>query len=225
MSKSILYEELSPQELEQIIKTNGVIYLPLGTLEWHSKHLPFGLDAFVSYELCKQACIITGGCVIPPLYFGTDREHSINGKILHGMDAKAGELLPGSLYFIKQDLFLNLLRNIVHNVQEQRFKRLIIVSAHSGTAQQQALETLITEKFGNLKLLIFPGKLFEGSIDHAGPIETSMMLAINKPLVHMEKIKEPMGPIRGENIESASEKDGLERIRKIVNQIVKTAQG
>lgn len=225
MNNSILYEELSPFELKQIIDNTGIIYFPLGTLEWHSKHLPFGLDASVSYELCKKACVKTGGCVIPPLYFGTDREHSINGKILHGMDSKAGELLLGSLYFLKQDLFLNLLKSVVNNVQEQGFKMLIIVSAHSGTAQQQTLETLAKEQFGNLKLFIFPGKLFVGSIDHAGPIETSMMLAINKTLVHLERVIQPMGPIIGENITSASEKEGLERIDKIVNQIVEVVQG
>lgn len=224
MSKSILYEELSPQELEEIIEHPGIIYLPLGTLEWHSKHLPFGLDALVSYELCKKACEVTGGCVIPPLYFGTDREHTVNGKVLHGMDAKARELLPGSLYFIKQDVFFDFLRSIVHSVQEQGFKKLAIISAHSGTAQQQTLETLANEQFGKLKLLIFPGRLFDGGIDHAGPIETSLMLAINKSLVHMDRVKEPMGPIIGENIQSASEKDGLERINHIVSQIVKTVQ-
>lgn len=224
MSTSILFEELLPQELEEIIRLSGIIYLPLGTLEWHSKHLPFGLDAMVSYELCKKACKITGGCVIPPLYFGTDREHNINGNKLHGMDAKAGELLPGSLYFIKQDLFLDCLRSIVRNIQEQGFRKLAIISAHSGTAQQQTLETLVEEKFGNLKLFIFPGKLFEGSIDHAGPIETSMMLAINKSLVHLDRIKEPMGPIIGGSLEFASEKDGLERINKIVSQIANSVQ-
>ena len=225
MSNSILYEELSPFELRQIINKTGIIYFPLGTLEWHSKHLPFGLDGAVSYELCKKACGKTGGCVIPPLYFGTDREHNVNGKIFHGMDSKAGELLPGSLYFLKQDLFFNLLKSVVSNVQEQGFKKFVIVSAHSGTAQQQALETLTKEKFGNLKLLIFPGKLFVGGIDHAGPIETSMMLAINKTLVHLERITQPMGPIIGENIISASEKEGLERIDKIVNQIVGVVLG
>jgi len=220
MNKSTLYEELSPAELEQILKDSGIIYLPLGSLEWHSKHLPFGLDALVSYEICKEACKITGGCVIPPLYFGTDREHNINGKVFHGMDAKAGGLLPGSLYFLKSDLFLNLLRNIVQNVKEQGFKKLVIVSAHSGTAQQNTLEKLVKEKFEDLRLFIFPGKLFEGGIDHAGPIETSLMLAINKKLVHLDRIKEPMGPIIGKNIKSASEKEGLKRIRKIVKQIV-----
>lgn len=224
MSKSIFYEELFPFELRQIVKSSSLIYLPLGTLEWHSKHLPFGLAALVSFELCKKVCKITGGCVIPPLYFGTDREHNINGKILHGMDAKTGEILPGSLYFIKQDLFLNLLRQIVNNVREQGFKKLAIVSAHSGTAQQNTLETLIKEKFGNLKLYIFPGRLFEGGIDHAGPIETSLMMAINKSLVHMDRVFQPMGPIIGNNIHKASEKEGLERIDKIVKQIVSTLQ-
>lgn len=220
----MFYEELSPLELKQIIKSPGIIYLPLGSLEWHSKHLPFGLDALVSFELCKKACKITGGCIIPPLYFGTDKEHNVDGKILHGMDAKAGEILPGSLYFVKQDLFLSLLRQIILNVQEQGFSKLVVVSAHSGTAQQNTLETLVKEKFRDLKLYIFPGKLFKGGIDHAGPIETSLMMAINKSLVHMERVAEPMGPIIWKNIQSASEKEGLERIDKIINQIVSTIQ-
>jgi len=224
MAVSICYEELSPLELEQIIKTSGLIYLPLGTLEWHSKHLPFGLDAFVSYELCKRACMITGGCVMPPLYFGTDREHEINGKIYHGMDAKAGEILPGSLYFLPQDVFFTMLKQIVKNVEEQGFKKLAIVSAHSGTAQQNTLEDLMKEPRTTLAVHIFPGRTFVGAIDHAGPIETSLMLAINESLVHMNRIAEPMGPIIGENLQTASKEEGLERIEKIVNQIVITLQ-
>ena len=221
MKTSILYEELSPLELKQVLDDNGIIYLPLGSLEWHSKHLPFGLDALLSYELCKQACQITGGCVIPPLYFGTDREHKVNGKIYHGMDAKAGEILPGSIYFIKKNIFLNLLKQIVKNVKEQGFKKLVLVSAHSGAAQQKTLEKLFQETFGKLKLYIFPGKLFEGSIDHAGYIETSFMLALDKSLVHIERFKEPMGPIVTDNIQSASAKEGQIRINKIVKQIVR----
>ena len=136
------------------------------------------------------------------------------------MDARAGELLPGSIYFIKQDLLLNLLRQIVKNIQEQGFKRLAIISVHSGTAQQNTLETLVKEKFKNLQVHIFPGKLFTGGIDHAELIETSLMLAINKSLVHMNRISKPMGPINVKNIDNASEKEGLQRIERIVKQIV-----
>ena len=224
MNTSIFYEELSPLELKYIISDPSLIYLPLGTLEWHSKHLPFGLDALVSYELCKRACKITGGCVIPPLYFGTDREHEINGKIYHGMDAKAGELLPGSLYFLQQEVFFSMLRQIVKNVEEQGFRKLAIVSAHSGTAQQNTLEQLMKESRTTLSVHIFPGRTFEGGIDHAGTIETSLMMAINDSLVHMERIVEPMGPIIGENLQTASKAEGLERIDKIVKQIVTALQ-
>lgn len=99
------FEELHPDELAVIIRESGVAYLPLGTLEWHERHLPFGLDAMVSYEICKELCRKIGGCVIPPFYFGTDREHKIDGEIFHGMDARAKRILPGSIYFLKKGLF------------------------------------------------------------------------------------------------------------------------
>ncbi len=221
MATPLLFEELLPLEFNEIINNPGIVYLPLGALEWHSKHLPFGLDAFVSYELCKRSCALTGGCIIPPLYFGTDREHNVNGKMLHGMDARANQILPGSIYFIKMDLFSEFLRQIIQNISDQGFKKLAIVSAHSGAAQQEVLEELAKNDFGNLKLHVFPGSLFEGSIDHAGPIETALLLAINQSLVHPERIDNKMGPIRAEGIQTVTAKEGEERINKIVQQIVK----
>jgi hypothetical protein len=50
------------------------------------------------------------------------------------------------------------------------------------------------------------------------------MMAINKKLVHMDRVVEPMGPIIGEKLQSASVEEGVERINKIVNQIVKIVQ-
>ena len=74
--------------------------------------------------------------MFPPLYFGTDREHKVGGKKLHGIDASAGKVLPGSVYFVPKDLFRKFLLQVMRNVSEQGVKKLLIVSAHSGTAQQ-----------------------------------------------------------------------------------------
>lgn len=219
MSKKILFEELKPNELNEIIKQSGVIYLPLGTLEWHQKHLPFGVDAYISYFLCKKACKITGGCVIPPLYFGTDREHNIDGKILHGMDAKAGRILPGNIYFLKQKFFYKLLKQIASNVAQQGFKKLIIVSAHSGTAQQETIEQISQEKIDNLKIIVFPGKLFKGGIDHAGKIETSLILSIRPELVDLIKLKKPYEAMSGDSPLKATKKAGIKQLNRIINQI------
>lgn len=218
MTKSY-FEELHPDELEEIVKNESVVYLPLGTLEWHERHLPFGLDALVSYEICKELAKRIGGCVIPPVYFGTDREHTIDGKILHGMDARAKRVLPGSIYFLKKDLFFELLRSICENVQKQGFRTLVIVSAHSGTAQQETLEKIVLEKFGSLQVLVFPGRTFAGGIDHASKLETGLMMAIRSDLVHLQKIKLPYEAIIGDDPRSATLYEGRKHFKKIVDEI------
>ena len=220
MVSKILFEELKPHELEAIINQSGLVYLPLGTLEWHEKHMPFGVDSFISYKLCIAACERTGGCVIPPLYFGTDREHDIDGTIFHGMDSVAKRILPGNIYFLKSDLFYQLLQQIALNVAQQGFKRLVIVSAHSGTAQQQVLEKIEQEELEDLEIITLPGKEFDGGIDHAGNIETSLMMSLYESLVDKSKLKKPYEALRGDDPAQASKEEGDERFKNIVNQII-----
>lgn len=216
-----LFEELHPDELEVIIKESGIVYLPLGTLEWHERHLPFGLDAFVSYEICKELCKRIGGCVIPPFYFGTDREHIVERKVFHGMDARAKRVLPGSIYYLKQDLFFKLLRSIAESVSKQGFKKLVIVSAHSGPAQQETIEQLAQQKIGGLKIIAFPGKRFAGGIDHAAKLETELMLALNSELVHLKNLKKPYEALAGEDPLSATSIEGQKHFNNIVREIAK----
>ena len=218
--KSFLFEELHPYELKDIIKKSGIIFLPLGSLEWHERHLPFGLDAFVAYEICKSVCKKIGGCVIPPLYFGTDKEHVINGRLMHGMDAKAGKVLSGSIYFLKSNLFYEILKSISKNIHEQGFKKLIIVSGHSGTAQNLAIEKLAKEKIGDLKIFVFPGRKFPGGLDHAGKIETSLMSKINKDLVNINKLKKPYIGTMGDDPKKFTKEDGLRQLNEIVKDII-----
>lgn len=196
--------------------------MPLGTLEWHQEHLPLGLDAFVSHELCKKACEYTGGVVIPSLFFGTDREHQTENGILHGMDSKAGRVLEGSVYFIKQGLFKDFLQSILESIALQGFRKAIIVSAHSGTAQQGVLEQIQKLTINNLEIIILPGKKFVGGIDHAGRIETSLMLYLNQGLVDMDLLTEPYeeGTLSGDNPKLASKEEGEKRFNQIVEQIV-----
>lgn len=221
MPNTTAFEKLHPDELTKIIQDSGIAFLPLGTLEWHEHHLPFGLDAFISHEICKEVCEKTGGVVIPPLFFGTDKEHEIDGEILHGMDAKVGKILLGNIYFLKPDLFYDLLKSITENISKQSFKKLVVVSAHSGTAQHQALEKLSKEKIGNLEILTFPGRGFSGGMDHAGKIETSLMLAIKKDLVHLHKLKKPFTGILGDDPLDSDQTSGQIQLKNIITEITK----
>jgi len=62
------YELLHPHELEEILRRAPVAYIPLGSLEWHGRHLPLGNDAIKAYEICLRAAERTEGVVFPPLY-------------------------------------------------------------------------------------------------------------------------------------------------------------
>jgi creatinine amidohydrolase len=220
----IKFEELKPQELEQIIQTSGIAYLPLGTLEWHERHLPLGLDAIVSHRLCLEACGRTGGCVIPPLYFGTDREYEVEGKLMHGIDAKVGKEMIGSIYYLHKDLFFEVLKNIASNVSKQGFNKLVVVSAHSGTAQEETLERLKQERMDNLEIIIVPGKKFSGGLDHAGKLETQLALAVSASDVELSALSEPFEGLLGENPLEANLKDGRRQFETIVKQIVELVQ-
>ncbi len=216
----IKFEELKPQELKKIIEEVGIVYLPLGTLEWHERHLPLGLDAIVSEALCLAACRETGGCVIPPLYLGTDREYEVDGENLHGMDARVGKRLTGSIYFLRKELFSEVLRGIALNVAEQGFRKLVIVSAHSGTAQQKVIESLAREKIGDLKIISLSGKNFSGGIDHAGKIETQLMLGIDAGKVGLSNLHEPFEGLLGDNPLTATAEDGKRQFEAIVQQVI-----
>jgi creatinine amidohydrolase len=221
MRNTRLLEEFSPRELENLKDNSGIVYLPLGVLEWHQQHLPFGVDAYISYELCKRASVETGGCIIPPLYFGTDREHEVDGEIFHGMDAQAKRILPGNFYFLKESFFKELLEKIINNIEEQGLSKLVIVSAHSGIAQQRVLEAVKAENKRNLKIIIIPGKKFRGGIDHAGVLETSYMMAIRPDLVDIFRLgNPPYEACTGSDQKKATAEQGEKMIKTTVEQIV-----
>lgn len=68
-------ERLRPAQIEAALADRSLIYLPLGTIEWHCHHLPVGLDALTAHGLCLRAAEETGGLVWPVLFYGTGGGH------------------------------------------------------------------------------------------------------------------------------------------------------
>jgi creatinine amidohydrolase len=68
-------ERLRPHEIRSALAARSVVYLPLGTIEWHAEHLPVGLDALTAHGVCLRAAERDGGLVYPPLHFGTGGGH------------------------------------------------------------------------------------------------------------------------------------------------------
>lgn len=68
-------ELLRPGQIRQAWSNCPLVFLPLGTYEYHQEHLPIGLDALTSQGLCLRAASQLGGLVCPPLYYGTGGDH------------------------------------------------------------------------------------------------------------------------------------------------------
>jgi creatinine amidohydrolase len=68
-------EFLRPHEIRSALASCPVVYLPLGTIEWHCEHLPVGLDALTAHGVCLRAAAAYGGLVYPPLHYGTGGDH------------------------------------------------------------------------------------------------------------------------------------------------------
>jgi creatinine amidohydrolase/Fe(II)-dependent formamide hydrolase-like protein len=55
------FEELAADELTEVLNQTSLVYVPIGTLEFHGVHLPLGMDTIHAYEFCLQATEQTGG--------------------------------------------------------------------------------------------------------------------------------------------------------------------
>ncbi|HPI78141.1 MAG TPA: creatininase family protein, partial [bacterium] len=66
--KNVRFETMTPGELERAVLSTPVAWVPVGTLEWHGRHLPVGLDAIKAHALCLRAADIAGGVVLPANY-------------------------------------------------------------------------------------------------------------------------------------------------------------
>jgi creatinine amidohydrolase/Fe(II)-dependent formamide hydrolase-like protein len=58
---------------------NKLVFVPMGTIEWHGNHLPVETDFLVAQKICEILSKRTKGYVLPPIYLGTSRERIVGG--------------------------------------------------------------------------------------------------------------------------------------------------
>src|SRR3954471_10976025 len=69
--ETVQWERMLPAEFRAAIEACPVVFLPLGTVEWHGEHNALGLDSLKAHALCIRAARAAGGGVVhPPLYGG-----------------------------------------------------------------------------------------------------------------------------------------------------------
>lgn len=72
-AEEVRYHLLRPAEVVARRTACPVVYIPIGTLEWHGPHNPLGADTLQAEGLACRCAREGGGLVFPPLYFGESR--------------------------------------------------------------------------------------------------------------------------------------------------------
>ena len=200
MTEETLYERLTPADLESRIREAPIAYLPLGTLEWHGRHLPLGSDFLQSQGFFIQLARRVGGVVLPPLFLGPDRMREVEGVEYYGMDLTKQARDPprqlmGSAYWVSDELFSEMVEAILKQLRRAGFK-ILVAHGHGPSTRHFVNEGgTLWERHDLVIMTVWRDdderdRDTEFQYDHAAANETSIMMALHPSLVHMEHLPE-----------------------------------
>jgi creatinine amidohydrolase len=177
--RTVKYEEMLPHEFEEALQRFPVAYVPVGSLEWHGRHMALGNDSLKAYGILLKTAEKFGGIVVPPTYWGHmkmyDKPCSHPGIPPEAVDA----------------LFTAIFQGLVVT----GFKVVIGVTGHDVDEQLDSLQKAadsINADGTAIGFAMKEGDLYdlEGEImDHAGYWETSILMYLRPELIDLERIK------------------------------------
>ncbi|MBI2297836.1 MAG: creatininase family protein [Armatimonadetes bacterium] len=71
----VRFDRMVPSAIRARRDACNLAYLPVGSLEWHGPHMPFGTDYMTVTHLAEAAARRFGGIVFPPIFYGDVRYH------------------------------------------------------------------------------------------------------------------------------------------------------
>jgi creatinine amidohydrolase len=161
----------------------NVAVLPWGATEAHNYHLPHGTDVIEAGAVAERGAELAHAkgakpIVLPAIPFGNDMQQLDQVATISISTATASAILA----------------DVVHSLTRQKIDRLVLVNGHGGNEFKPLIRDL-QERFGVLIVLVnffqlIPEVLkaiFDDPGDHAGEMETSMVLHLCPQWVHMEQ--------------------------------------
>lgn len=195
----IRFEEMFPDELIELQENERPVYLPVGSMEWHSFHLGMGVDTLHAQRIAEELAERLGGAVFPSLYIGTENmrsPESLKRLGFHGDEKIKGMDFPKnslkSCYWMPE-LFLKIVEVQVEQLLNMGFQRIVILNGHGAVAQKEILKQICDKYSRNGAVLISIMVLLPGcgaALGHAGLAETALMKFICPQAVDTDRLPE-----------------------------------
>ena len=163
----IIREQFDPDLRKRIKNKKQIAIIPIGSIEQHGPHLPISTDSDIVTEVSFRLSEKINGLLLPTISYGISDEH-----------------FPFFNLSIKKSTLSRVLNDICESLIKNGISRILIINGHYGN-----LDSLKIFQRRNKKIKVFSyWKYMSREFDHAGNIETSIMLAISKN-VNMKKAK------------------------------------
>ena len=188
--------QFDPNLRESIRKKKQVAVIPIGSIEQHGPHLPISADSDIVTEVARRLSENKGYLLLPTLTYGVSFEHAPFFNL---------SIRESTLRIVLTDLCSSLLANNI--------KTVFIINGHHGNLKPIKNIDAKLQKLSKNKLKVFPlsyWHFMKREFDHAGFVETSLMLAISKN-VKMKLAKKGL-------ITDKMTKQEINRLGKMANQ-------
>ena len=169
----IIRDQFDPELRKNIAKSSKVAVIPVGSIEQHGPHLPISSDADIITEIARRLCEKKNFLLLPTISYGVSFEH-----------------FPFFNLSIRETTLSQILEDLCLSLSKNHIKKIIILNGHHGNLKAlKKFERKIIRKKLKIKISVLSYWHFmQQRFDHAGHIETSLMLAISKN-TKMEKAK------------------------------------
>ena len=187
----IIRDQFDPDLRKRIEKKKQIAIIPVGSIEQHGPHLPISTDSDIVTEIAFRLSDKINGLLLPTISYGISSEH-----------------YPFFNLSVKKSTLSKILEDVCESLIKNGISRILIINGHYGN-----LDSLLgfEKKNSRRKIKIFSyWKYMSREFDHAGNVETSMMLAISKN-VNMKKAK------KGFDTEGMSKQE-ISRINKLAQK-------
>ena len=166
----IIRDQFDPDLRKIIKKKKQIAIIPVGSIEQHGPHLPISTDSDIVTEIASKLSDKVKGILLPTISYGISDEH-----------------FPFFNLSIKKSTLSRILEDICESLIKNGISKIIIINGHYGNLD--SLRSFEKKQKTRRKIKIFSyWKYMDKEFDHAGNVETSIMLAISKN-VDMRKAK------------------------------------
>jgi creatinine amidohydrolase len=171
-------KNLSQKKISNLIKDSNFesAILPLGSIEQHGDHLPFSTDTLIVEHISNIVSTKSKAFLLPSLFYGVSYEHEPHFNIS-----------------IDYNILVDFISCICQSLSMHGIKRMYVINGHHGNIGllQYVGQNLSSKYAMNTDFFYFINywQMLENGFDHAGEIETSIMMAIHPDLVNMDLAK------------------------------------